>query len=99
MVQNNPPAPSDSTRPPVIPPPVALYVSGELIYELYDGGQEDRRTALPQIFDSLGEARSHERKRARGSPSKFPNGIANTPRLVPAFKDPPNADLNLIANE
>jgi hypothetical protein len=92
MVQNNPPAPSDSTRPPVIPLPVALYVSGELIYELYDGGQ-------PQIFDPLGEAHSHERKRARGSPSKFPNGIANTPRLVPAFKDPPNADLKLIANE
>jgi hypothetical protein len=39
MVENNPPAPSDSTRPLVIPLPIALYVSGELIYELYDGGQ------------------------------------------------------------
>jgi hypothetical protein len=46
MVQNNPPAPSDSTRPPVIPLPVALYVSGELIYELYDGGQPCRRFSI-----------------------------------------------------
>jgi hypothetical protein len=46
MVENNPPAPSDSTRPPVIPLPVALYVSGELIYELYDGGQPCRRFSI-----------------------------------------------------
>ena len=38
MVEHNPPPPSDSTRPPVIPLPIALYVSGELIFELYDGG-------------------------------------------------------------
>ena len=38
MVEHNSPPPSDSTRPPVIPLPIALYVSGELIFELYDGG-------------------------------------------------------------
>jgi hypothetical protein len=39
MVEHNPPIPADSTRPPAIPLPTALYVSGELIFELYDGGQ------------------------------------------------------------
>jgi hypothetical protein len=46
MVENNPPAPSASTRPLVIPLPIALYVSGELIYELYDGGQPCRRFSI-----------------------------------------------------
>ena len=46
MVEHNPPPSSDSTRPPVIPLPVALYVSGELIFELYDGGQPSRRFAI-----------------------------------------------------
>jgi hypothetical protein len=46
MVENNPPAPSDSTRPPVIPLAIALYVSGELIFELYDGGQPSRRFSI-----------------------------------------------------
>ena len=91
MVENNPPAPLDLARPPVIPLPTTLYVSGELVFELYDG---DSQT---QIFDSLGEVRSNERKRARGSES--PNGFANTPRLVAAFHDPPDADFHLIAKE
>jgi hypothetical protein len=46
MVENNPPASADSPRPPVIPLPIALYVSGELIFELYDGGQPSRRFAI-----------------------------------------------------
>jgi hypothetical protein len=46
MVENNPPAPSDRTRPPVIPLPVALYVSDELIFELYVGGQPCRRFSI-----------------------------------------------------
>jgi hypothetical protein len=46
MVEHNPPAPADSARPPVIPLPVALYVSGELIFELYDGGQPCRRFSI-----------------------------------------------------
>jgi hypothetical protein len=41
MVEHNPPLSADSTRPP-IPLPVALYVSDELIFELYDGGQPCR---------------------------------------------------------
>jgi hypothetical protein len=46
MVEHNPPAPPDLARPPVIPLPVALYVSGELIFELYDGGQPCRRFSI-----------------------------------------------------
>jgi hypothetical protein len=46
MVEHNPPVPADSARPPVIPLPVALYVSDELIFELYDGGQPSRRFSI-----------------------------------------------------
>ena len=46
MVEHNPPVSSDKTRPPVIPLPIALYVSGELIFELYDGGQPCRRFSI-----------------------------------------------------
>ena len=46
MVENNPPPSADSIRPPVIPLPIALYVSGELIFELYDGGQPCRRFSI-----------------------------------------------------
>jgi hypothetical protein len=46
MAEHNPPAPADVARPPVIPLPVALYVSGELIFELYDGGQPCRRFSI-----------------------------------------------------
>ena len=46
MVEHNPPPSADSHRPPVTPLPIALYVSGELIFELYDGGQPSRRFAI-----------------------------------------------------
>ena len=46
MLEQNPPPPADNTRRPVIPQPIALYVSGELIYELYDGGQPCRRFSI-----------------------------------------------------
>jgi len=46
MVEHNPPPSADSARPPVIPLPIALYVSGELIFELYDGGQPCRRFSI-----------------------------------------------------
>jgi hypothetical protein len=46
MVEHNPPPPAGHTRPPVIPLPIALYVSGELIFELYDGGQSSRRFSI-----------------------------------------------------
>jgi hypothetical protein len=46
MVEQNPPAPPDLARPPVIPLPIALYVSGELIFELYDGGQPSRSFSI-----------------------------------------------------
>ena len=46
MVEHNPPAPADRAHPSVIPLPVALYVSGELIFELYDGEQPCRRFSI-----------------------------------------------------
>jgi hypothetical protein len=52
MVDHNPPAPADRSRP-SDSPPIAPYVSGELIFELYDGGQPCRSFPNP-----LGEARS-----------------------------------------
>ena len=46
MVEHNPPVPADSAHTSVIPLPVALYVSGDLIFELYDGGQPWRRFSI-----------------------------------------------------
>jgi hypothetical protein len=46
MIEYNPPPSVDRARPPVIPLPIALYVSGELIFELYDGGQPCRRFSI-----------------------------------------------------
>ena len=46
MVENNPPASCDSTCTPSISLPIALYVSGELIFELYDGGQPSCRFSI-----------------------------------------------------
>ena len=45
MVEHNPP-PADARGVPVIPRPVALYVSDELCFELYDGGQPCRRFSI-----------------------------------------------------
>lgn len=45
MVEQNPP-PADARVVPVFPLPVALYVSDELIFELYDGGQPCRRFSI-----------------------------------------------------
>ncbi len=46
MVEHNPPPSADSARASVIPLPIALYVSDELIFELYDGGQPCRRFSI-----------------------------------------------------
>jgi hypothetical protein len=46
MVEHNPPASADRSRTPVISLPIALYVSGDLIFELYDGGQPCRRFSI-----------------------------------------------------
>jgi hypothetical protein len=46
MIEHNPPPSTDRARAPVIPLPVALYVSNELIFELYDGGQPCRRFSI-----------------------------------------------------
>jgi hypothetical protein len=64
---------------------IKCYATEDYAYE----ESEAQETNLPQIFDPLGEAPSSEGKRARSSPSEFPNGVAHTARLVPAFTDPP----------
>jgi hypothetical protein len=46
MVEHDPPPSPDSIRPRIIPLPIALYVSGKLIFELYDGGQPYRRFSI-----------------------------------------------------
>ena len=74
MVENNPPAPSDSTRPPAIPLPIALYVSGELIYELYDGGQPWRRFSIR--WERLVPGKDSEPK---GTPQSTQTGLHTNP--------------------
>jgi len=65
MVENNPPAPADRSRAPVIPLPIALYVSGELIFELYDGGQPYCRFSIR--WESLVPGKESEREAAAQS--------------------------------
>jgi len=51
--------------PPVIPLPVALYVSDELIFELYDGGQPCRRFSIR--WERLVPAKDNEPEAAQQS--------------------------------
>jgi hypothetical protein len=44
MVEHNPPPHAE--RVPLIPLPIALYVSDGLIFELYDGGQPSRSFSI-----------------------------------------------------
>lgn len=46
MLEQSPPAPPHLARPPVLALPIALYVSGELIFELYNGGRSCRRFSI-----------------------------------------------------
>ena len=66
MVDHNPPSSVDSAQPPVIPLPVALYVSDELIFELYDGGQPCRRFSIR--WERLVPAKKSEPEAAPQSP-------------------------------
>jgi hypothetical protein len=46
MTDHTPWAPAAHKPRAVIPLPIALYVSGDLIFELYDGGQPCRRFSI-----------------------------------------------------
>ncbi len=46
MTDHNSSPPLDTGRIPVIPLPIALYVSGDLSFELSDGGQPSRRFSI-----------------------------------------------------
>jgi hypothetical protein len=93
MVEHNPPASADSARAPVISLPVALYVSGKLIFDLYDGGLPCRRFLIR--WERLVPTKKSE---PVGRPTGSANRLALTARLVPVFHAPPNADSHLIAN-
>jgi hypothetical protein len=69
MAEHNPPAPADSARASVIPLPIALYVSDELIFELYDGGQPRRRFSIR--WERLVPTKKSEPEAA---PQKSPTG-------------------------
>ena len=58
MVEHNPPPPADSACVPVIPLPIALYVSEGLIFELYDGGQPSRSFSIR--WERLVQAKENE---------------------------------------
>jgi hypothetical protein len=72
MVEHNPPTATDSAATPVIPLPVALYVSGELIFELYDGGQPCRRFSIR--WERLVQGEQNERE-ARITPPTPQTGL------------------------
>ena len=91
MVESNPPAPSDCSRTLVIPLPVARYVSGELIFELYDGGQPCPAAS----FRSVGRDSCQRKKTSQGQ--RDPKRFCGHTKIVPAFQDPPEADFQLIA--
>jgi hypothetical protein len=74
MLEHNPPSPADSTRRPVIPQPIALYVSGELIFELYDGGQPCRRFSIR--WERLVPGKDSEPK---GTPQSTQTGLYTNP--------------------
>ena len=71
MVEHNPPSSADSPRALVIPLPVALYVSGELIFEPYDGGQPSRRFAI-RWERFVPEKESEPEAAAQGSQAALP---------------------------
>jgi hypothetical protein len=58
MLAHNPPPLGNGASSPMIPLPVALYVSDELIFELYDGGRPCRR--FPIIWERLVPAKESE---------------------------------------
>ena len=70
MVENNPPASAGNTRPPVIPLPIALYVSGELIFKLYEGRQPCHRFSICWKRFVPGKQTKPE-----AAPESFPTGL------------------------
>jgi hypothetical protein len=91
MVEHNPP-PADARGVPVIPRPVALYVSDELCFELYDGGQPCRRFLIR--WERLAPAKKSEPEAAPRTPQR----ACARPRTNARVPDPPNADVHPISN-
>jgi hypothetical protein len=82
MVEHNPPPSGDSPRPPVIPLPVALYVSDELIFELYDGDG-------PAVdFRSVGRCSLQRRKTGKRQPRRIPQRACAHPRISARVQGP-----------
>jgi hypothetical protein len=74
MIEHNRPSSADSDQPPVIPLPVAFYVSGELIFELYDGAQPRRRFSIR--WERLVPGKDSEPK---GTPQSTQTGLHTNP--------------------
>ena len=70
MIEHSPPSSADRARPPVIPLPVVLHVSDELIFELYDGGQSCRRFSIR--WERLVPAKESE---PGAAPQSSPTGL------------------------
>jgi hypothetical protein len=64
MVEHNPPPHAD--RVPLIPLPIALYVSDGLVFELYDGGRPFRSFSIR--WEKLVPAKENEPEAASQSP-------------------------------
>jgi len=92
MVEHNPPPHAD--RVPLIPLPIALYVSAGLVFELYDGGQPYRRFSIR--WERLVPTKESQPEPA---PSESASGLAHTATLIPVFDKPLTANFQLIANE
>ena len=68
MVEHNPPPHAD--RVPLIPLPIALYVSDGLVFELYAGGQPRRSFSIR--WERLVPARETEPEAASEAPQMTP---------------------------
>lgn len=68
MVEHNPPPHAD--RVPLIPLPIALYVSDGLVFELYDGGQPCRGFSIR--WERLVPAKKTEPEAAFEAPQMTP---------------------------
>jgi hypothetical protein len=93
MIEHNPPSSADSAQPPVIPLPVALYVSGELILSSMTGDN-------PAVdFRSVGRGSFQRKKTSQKQPSRVPQPAYAATKIGARVHDRPNADFYLISNQ
>lgn len=74
MARNDPSGRVEPDSPPMIPLPVTLCVTGELIFELYDDGQPCRRFSI--CWERLVPAKENE---PEASPQSSRTGLHTNP--------------------